>query len=211
MKSGISRYDAYFFDYDGVIVDSVDIKKEAFAQLYSPYGKEVVEKVKSHHVSHGGMSRFDKIRYYHKTFLKKDISESEVMRLTEEYSRLVFEKVLKAPFIQGAPDFLELAKGKKKTMFVISGTPEDEIKRIIKKSRLEAYFRDIKGSPADKKENLRYLLERYHLDNKRCAYFGDSKEDLEAASELSVDFIPVNYFDGRNGYKDFVEVMEKLA
>ena len=49
-----------FFDFDGVIADSVNVKTEAFEKIYLPYGKEIAEKVINHHRENGGMSRFEK-------------------------------------------------------------------------------------------------------------------------------------------------------
>jgi len=43
------------FDFDGVLADSVEVKTEAFALLYKPYGQKVVEKVVSHHRDNGGI------------------------------------------------------------------------------------------------------------------------------------------------------------
>ena len=39
--------DNYFFDFDGVIKDSVDCKTEAFESMYSKYGNQIAEKVKN--------------------------------------------------------------------------------------------------------------------------------------------------------------------
>ena len=94
MKFKIDKYEAFFFDFDGVIVDSINIKTDAFAELYKPFGEEVISKVVSHHVSHGGMSRFEKFRYYHENFINKKISESEMMELAQKFSDLVVGKVL---------------------------------------------------------------------------------------------------------------------
>ena len=49
---------AIIFDFDGVLVESVDVKTRAFCDMYSKYGEEIVEKVKEYHLSHGGISRF---------------------------------------------------------------------------------------------------------------------------------------------------------
>ena len=59
------------FDFDGVICESVDIKTDAFYEMYLPYGEEVALKVKEHHIANGGMSRYDKFRHYEKVFLDK--------------------------------------------------------------------------------------------------------------------------------------------
>ena len=57
------------FDFDGVITESVQIKTDAFVALYSNYGTDIVQKVVKHHETNGGMSRYKKIKLYHKTLL----------------------------------------------------------------------------------------------------------------------------------------------
>ena len=51
------------FDFDGVIADSVDIKTEAFGELYSEFGEKIVKEVKLYHENNGGVSRYEKINY----------------------------------------------------------------------------------------------------------------------------------------------------
>lgn len=34
------KFDAIVFDFDGVLVESVDVKTQAFATLYSEYGRK---------------------------------------------------------------------------------------------------------------------------------------------------------------------------
>lgn len=62
--------DAIFFDFDGVILESVDIKGWAFGKLFENYPQHVDEIV-AFHFANGGMSRFDKFRYIYKKYLKK--------------------------------------------------------------------------------------------------------------------------------------------
>ncbi len=61
------------FDFDGVIVESLHIKSNAFKQIYMPYGEEIANQVVKHHEANGGISRFNKFKYYHKVFLNKNI------------------------------------------------------------------------------------------------------------------------------------------
>ena len=37
----LKTIESIFFDFDGVIADSVNVKTEAFAKMYESYGKEV--------------------------------------------------------------------------------------------------------------------------------------------------------------------------
>jgi hypothetical protein len=56
-----------FFDFDGVIVESTEIKTRAFRKLYSEY-VDVLDDVVAYHGAHEGTSRLEKIFYYHKGF-----------------------------------------------------------------------------------------------------------------------------------------------
>lgn len=203
MEKKFGKYKNFIFDFDGVIVDSVNVKTEAFAGLYKPFGRKIVSKVVAHHLAHGGIDRFRKIRHYHENYLKREISESEVDALAKKFSALALNRVLEAPFIKGALSLLELLKREGRRIFLISATPEEEIKYIVKKRRLKRFFTDIKGSPQRKKENLKYFIKRYKLNSAEILYFGDSKQDRDAACSLNIDFVPLNYFDGRCGYKNF--------
>ena len=53
-----------FWDFDGIIKDSVKVKSMAFMQLFTPFGEDVVKQVREHHEANGGLSRFDKLPIY---------------------------------------------------------------------------------------------------------------------------------------------------
>ena len=55
-----------FFDFDGVIAESVSAKTDAFEEMYLPYGKDIAAKVVEYHKLHGGVSRYEKFKYFHK-------------------------------------------------------------------------------------------------------------------------------------------------
>ena len=42
----MSKLRAIVFDFDGVILESANVKTEAFVALYSSYGSEIVERVR---------------------------------------------------------------------------------------------------------------------------------------------------------------------
>ena len=95
------------FDFDGVIAESVQIKSDSFAELYKPYGPDIVEKVVEHHGTNGGMSRYEKFKIYHESFLNKTITEEEISALANHFSDLTVEKVIAAPYVPGALEFIQ--------------------------------------------------------------------------------------------------------
>lgn len=192
LEKVIKRKKNLIFDFDGVIVDSVDIKTTAFFSLYSEYGSDVQKKVVTHHISNGGMSRFEKINYYHKNFLGKIISKKENEEICKDFSKLVIDKVISAPEIAKAEEFL--AHNKNKLTFINTGTPTNEINLILKKRGLYHYFDNVYGSPRTKNENIEIILYKYDLNSCDCIFFGDATSDLNAARYFDIDFVGVGKY-----------------
>ena len=90
-----------FFDFDGVIIDSVRLKTDAFYQMYLPYGKEIAEQVVEDHTNHGGVSRYAKFPKWHKEYLGIEIDKAKLHELAKTYSRLVLNGVVAAPEVPG--------------------------------------------------------------------------------------------------------------
>lgn len=191
MRIDLSRYDNFFFDFDGVITDSVDIKTQAFAELFSSYGKAVGDKVMEYHTDNGGISRYEKFKYYYAVLLNKKINQAIIRRLDRRFSQIVIKKVVSANYIKGAIEFIRALRRNNKPSFIITATPDKEIKRIIELKKIGGLFRDIAGSPRKKTESLSYLLGKHKINPRTAVYFGDAKSDYESARKNRVDFIGV--------------------
>ena len=89
----IKSKDLLIFDFDGVLADSVEVKTEAFAQMYSQFGNKIMKNVINHHRKHGGMSRYEKFKFYHREYLSHNLSEHEIKLMGSEFSNLVVKKV----------------------------------------------------------------------------------------------------------------------
>ena len=184
------RYEAFFFDFDGVLADSVEVKTEAFAKLYEPYGSEVVAQVIDHHRRHGGMTRTDKFRHYHSNYLGRTLGDEEMAELCRKFSELVVDKVVAAPEINGAGEFLRKWRSRL-PCFVISATPQEEIRQIVERRGMMGCFKEVLGAPASKEDNLKRLLNQFHLNPSKCCLFGDAESDYRAAQACGVEFIGI--------------------
>ena len=183
-------YKAFFFDFDGVLADSVEVKTRAFAKLFERYGSAVEAKVVEHHRKNGGMTRVDKFYHYYREFLDKPLDEAELQRLCNDFSGLVVNKVVSAPEIAGAEDFLKKWY-RDVQCFVVSATPDEEIKEIVKRRGIDIYFHEILGSSCSKSDNVNYLLNKYGLAPAQCLFFGDAESDYRAAAASGVNFIGI--------------------
>lgn len=185
------NWQAVFFDFDGVILDSVNIKTEAFEEMFRPYGSEVASEVVQYHLANCGVSRYRKFAYYYTELLKKPVTEEELQRLGLEFSDLVLGKILQAPFIQGAPEALEEIRREKIPAYLVTGTPEEEMNYILKERGLNRYFAEVHGAPKIKTNIVRDILERKSYRPARCLYLGDALTDYEAAAANEVQFLGI--------------------
>ena len=176
------------FDFDGVISESVNIKTMAFAEMYKDYGDEVVKQVVAHHLSHGGVSRYEKFRIYHEELLGIEVSEKKILELAKIFSDLVLNKVVKAPYVKGAYEFITKYYNKYE-MFIASATPDNEIKKIIKEKKLSKYFKQIFGSPKKKNSIVKEIISKNKYLSKNILYIGDAIEDYNAAVNNNNNFI----------------------
>lgn len=76
---------AIVFDFDGVILESMDVKTRAFRDLFEDYPEHNDEIVRFH-LDNGGMSRFEKFRIIYRDILSLPLSESEFERLSTKFS-----------------------------------------------------------------------------------------------------------------------------
>lgn len=176
------------FDFDGVICESVGVKTDGFAMLYEPYGKDVVNKVIKHHLINGGVSRFEKLRFYHKNFLGIDISNKELNNLVIKFSEFVVEKVIEAPFVKGAYEFL-LESQHAYQMYISTATPQSEIEFITKQKKIDGFFKGIYGSPENKMMHIKKIINSNYLHKEETVFIGDSIQDKSAADRTGLIFI----------------------
>jgi len=184
----LKTIESIFFDFDGVIADSVNVKTEAFAKMYESYGKEVKNSVITHHLANGGISRFEKLKKYHKDFLGIDLSNKQIQQLAAKFHDLVVQKVIDAHFIPGALEFL------KKyylyvPLYVISATPHNEINEIVNKKGLKTYFQGIYGSPKSKQHWANFIIRINAFNPEKVIFVGDALSDYNAALDCGLYFV----------------------
>ena len=179
-----------FFDFDGVLADSTRIKTDAFRELFKDYGNAAVDAIVDYHLLHGGISRVDKIRYGFEEILQQPLSDGAHQDLAEQFSTIVVEKVIRSDWINGAREFLEMAYNKMR-IIVISGTPDEELKLVMRKRKMDHYFSDIAGSPVKKPQHLNTFLQQYKLAPENCLFVGDALTDYNAAVGAGMHFIGI--------------------
>lgn len=181
--------EAFFLDFDGVVVESTSIKTDAFYEIYLPYGKDIAEKAKSYHLAHQGITRSVKFNAINNIFLNKECDEEARNKLSEAFSSLVLEKILNCPLVEGITEFLEESFKKRIPVFLLSATPHEELITIVKNRGFFSYFKEVRGGPQTKVTIGRDILKKYDLRHDQVVFIGDSVSDYTASQELGTKFI----------------------
>lgn len=177
---------AIVFDFDGVIVDSVHVKTEAFRALFMDEEKRLPA-ILDLHRANGGMSRFIKFEIIYRDILQRPLTAKRSRELGEKFSQLVKQKVVECPFLPGALEFIR-KYSEHVPLFIASGTPQSELIEIILKRGLKNYFSETHGSPREKAEIIRDILARHELEKSMTPFIGDAINDYNAASEVGLPF-----------------------
>ena len=176
-----------FWDFDGVIKESVEIKTQAYFSLFELFGFGVASKVRKHHIANGGMSRFDKFPIYLQ-WAGIEPTHDVLADYCAKYSQRVLQGVIDSPWVEGAEKYLR--SNKHKQIFVlVSATPQDELEYIVKALNLVECFSRIYGAPTTKQDAIFKTIKHHNLDPSECLMIGDASADLKAASANQVPFL----------------------
>ena len=186
-KTG-TLWQAIFLDFDGVVVESADIKTEAYRELFVGESATLVRRILRYHAKNRGVSRQVKFTHIYESILRKPLTPSDRAKLGKRFSELVKGEVIHCPLVRGAGHFLERWRGAV-DVYVVSGTPQSELRNIISRRGLGKFFRGIFGSPRAKAEIVRKILRVKKYDPRRVVFVGDAMTDLQAAAQTSIPFV----------------------
>jgi len=174
------------FDFDGVILDSANIKTEAFEELFRSYTDDISE-IMRYHKENSGYSRFIKFEYFFTEILKKEYSDDLGLQLSKKFDLLTINKILKASKVDGIERFLSETNLQ---CFIATGTPQDDIVMITKERMLYDYFIELIGTPTKKADAVNMIMGKYDLRPEELVFIGDAESDQKAADTTGLTFIP---------------------
>jgi len=202
IMENISCYSTFIFDFDGVILDSNNIKKHAIKEsVKTVLSVEGAQEFVKYFVELNGVPREVKIKKY--------IDEKYYNFVLNKYEKIINCELEDAQLIPGVRRVLQFIYGLNKKMIVLSGGTQVEVRQLLAKRGLLDYFDGVYGGPRDKEENLRQLSLTLPV-----LYFGDSEVDYLVAKKNGFDFVFVygasNINDWKNKTKDW-SIMKSIC
>jgi phosphoglycolate phosphatase-like HAD superfamily hydrolase len=185
----LDKKTAVFFDVDGVLIDSVAAKGQAFVDLFPEFPEHRDAILELHRVN-GGVNRLRKFEMIHEQLFSVILSEQQATELANAFSEIVLQKVMGAPEILGASDALASMHAMF-PMHAVSATPSFELEQILRHHGMLQYFRSVHGVPPSKSVTVRSLIQKHGYNAGQCLFIGDSEQDAIAAMDNRMLFIQV--------------------
>ena len=176
-----------FWDFDGVIKDSVEAKREAFVRLFTGSDPAILRRIRQHHECNGGMSRFEKLPLYLR-WVGEDPSPSVVDAYAARFKAEVVEAVIASPWVPGVREYIAERRGNR-TFVLVTATPQREIELILTRLGLAGHFAMVHGSPTRKRDAIKAGLSSSRVSTTDAVLVGDSETDLRAALETGCEFV----------------------
>ena len=197
-----------FWDFDGVIIDSMKIKGD-FIELFENYNLEQVRLLEKYHYANGGISRFDKIKYFYNQILKKDVSEEKIINLSNKFASIIKEKIFnKDILIRESLIFIE-KNFIDYNFHIVSGADHNELNSLCKYFKIEQYFKSINGSPTKKHVLLKNVINEFKYIPEEIVFIGDAMTDYNAAKKNKIKFYGYNNEELKK-FGNYIEKFESI-
>jgi len=192
---------AIVFDFDGTLIDTMDVKKKIYADAFieefgvDPDKRQIITETQERL---SGAPRFrqlaETLKEFALTATKEQVNSwnQRYQRYNDELTPLCNEFPLVREMLEALSHSFDL--------YLASGLPTADLKADAARRDLAKYFLDIRGG--DKAQFCRELLQQ---GRKRMLFVGDGSYDRMAAQEADVPFVLVK------GNEDLKRLMTKLT
>ena len=182
-----SKFQHVFWDFDGVIKESLDVKADVFVSLFADQPIEIQNRVREYHLTHGGQSRFEKFRLF-LDWSGQPNNAAAIDELAAHMNTLVIQKVIECDWVPGAEAIIR-NNPHKQFFHLVSATPHSELVEILRQLDLLQAFASVNGQPNSKEKVIADTIERLGLETAQCLMIGDARADYHAAINNKITFL----------------------
>lgn len=182
------------FDFDGVLVDSNRIKREAYYRAFrGMHADEVIarcldERPQAH--------RYDHVRTIVRHLIaggwlpERSDPDRYVDHYVAQYTRICETETARCDEIRGASSVLP-ALATAHPLYVNSSTWEASLRRVVERRGWRGLFRAVLGAPRSKVENLQAIMSTETAEASELVFVGDGHGDREAALASGCQFVRI--------------------
>lgn len=171
------------FDFDGTLVDSMQIYVAGFNKIGSEFGLPKIDESNIKELKQNSI----------KTIMKRyKIGPLKLAKLLKTVNQEVKPGIVDAKFF---PEIKEILKKLKKNyqLGILTSNHLENVEAFLKKQNFESIFDFLYCSENlfGKDKVLKALIKKYKFDQKEILYFGDEIRDIEACQKVGVKIASV--------------------
>ena len=172
------------FDFDGVVVDSLDVYEGTVTRCLNKIGQPIVK------------SRADFLELFEDNFytslVRKGVDLTAFMNASTDILAQVNYGEMKL-FYDLIPVLAKLKVAN--ILAIISSSDSQDINLIMTRFHLNGYFRDILGSDVNfsKKEKILHAVDKFGTGKENTYYVGDTTGDIKEAKAVGIKTIAVSW------------------
>lgn len=199
----LNQYTTLIFDCDGVILNSNQVKTQAFYNAALSYGEEAAQSLVDYHVKNGGISRYKKFELFLKEIVPQGVTGPNLEELLALYAQEVRQGLLTCDVAEGLVELRQQTAIAK--WLIVSGGDQNELRDIFEQRNIAHLFDGgIFGSPDPKDQILSRELANGNIQQP-AVFFGDSKFDYIASNGVGLDFIFLTDWTEVQDWQSFCE------
>jgi phosphoglycolate phosphatase len=174
----------FLFDFDGVLVDSLDVYEKTVKDNLQKIHQPIIQNREEF------LELFED--NFYESLKNKGIDLDVFMKAAEDILAQVKIKDMK-PFPTVAPVLEELSR--KHCLIVVSSNDHASIKEALEFFNFDGYFREILGSDFmfSKKEKILYAAKKYNVALQDIYYIGDTTGDIKEGKQAGIKTVGVTW------------------
>jgi phosphoglycolate phosphatase-like HAD superfamily hydrolase len=199
----IGIYKTLVFDCDGVVLDSNQLKTQAYYNTAISHGSSPAQAqaLVDHHVQYGGISRYPKYEFFLREIMHEEVTDQALKKLLDKFADEIRQGLLVCAVAPGLEELRKATPDAKWMM--VSGGDQAELRALFRARGLDHLFdAAIFGSPDNKDSILARELANGNL-LEPAILFGDSMYDHQAASKVGLDFAFVSHWTEFSGWQEY--------
>ena len=188
----ISSYKNIIWDFDGVLIDSSEIRIFAFREILKDYSLDKVNKLINFHKKNDGLSRYVKIDYFFSDIINQSLDNKKRDSLLKEFGKICAKRLDNNKLLIKETLKFITTNYSQKNFHIASGSDNEELNRLCISLGIKNFFNSVNGSPEPKKEIVKRIISKNDYNNNETCLIGDSMNDFEAALDNGIQFFGYN-------------------
>ena len=174
----------FLFDFDGVLVDSLDVYEQSVRLCLETIGTPIIKNRTDY------LELFD--HNFYEAMAEKGVDLAAFMKAADKLRDVVDYSKMK-PFYPIMPVLMKLCRHH--ILLVISSNFTQAIQNILTRIQFNTCFQDILGSDFrfSKTEKIDYAVNRFQIDRGRTYYVGDTAGDIREGRAAGVRTVAVTW------------------